>query len=484
MKHIIIFLFVSLFFSCKDHDNTVKNSAKEVITPNEIVLIFGKRTYKRDTLFADDGSYTIKRDKPIYYTDTNTHEKIGIVPNNRDSKDTIIIATDTPIVLHHRYHFYYDSSYLFNVGDTITFDYKNDAPYVFINNQRTDDSYNFEVTYNLAHSIYKGRIEFYDENKRFRTKQENEAYRTSLKQNIIKKEKTLDSLHALDKISSHYYSFLKKNFHYKNTIIHANYDLSEIELKNDSLLSIQSYRHFLNSFTIKHFDIQYFRKGTQKLPDYVALYDSIANSNLFSTNIKNYLLYTNFQNIIKNYDESRINTYFKKFKQKVKDTLLVHKITDDFLLDYSTLKTESATVNVVNIQKERKTLEEIIKQYQGNIIYIDFWASWCAPCREAIPDSKKLIKEYKNEDIVFLYISIDRNFKSWKKAVKDENMEYYKHNLLAVNYPKATFFKNLQLKTIPRYIIFDTNGQLVHKNAPHPSSSEIRNVLNKYIVKN
>ncbi|WP_430410234.1 TlpA family protein disulfide reductase [Kordia sp.] len=482
MKNITVVLLICiLFLSCKE-EVTPKKKIEEDKKPNEIVMIFNKRSYTKDTLRADDGSYTVKRDKPIFYTNGKTYEKIFLEPNNISKTDTVKIKTDISIVVNHRYHFYYDSSYKFNVGDTIIFDYPNDAPHVSVLNNTEKNDYNVEVDYNLSHAVYKGAVEFYNENnKRFRTEKEKTVYRNVLKENIIEKEKTLDSLYDLKKLSSDYYSFLKTTIHYKNKIIHSNYSADQTELKNDSLLFIQSYQHFLNNFTFKHFDISYSQKGYQNLPDYLTLYDSIEKSVLFSTKIKNYLLYNTTRSIIKNYDQSKITKYFDKFKQEVKDTVLVNRILEDFLLDFSSLKTETADVNLINISKERKTLNEIIQSHKGKIIYVDFWASWCVPCREVMPDSKKLIQEYENKNIVFLFISIDTNFKSWKKAAKDENILYYRHSQLAINYPKATFFKDLQLKSIPRYLIFDTDGQLIHKNAPSPKSNDIRDILNSYI---
>ncbi|WP_430411330.1 TlpA family protein disulfide reductase [Kordia sp.] len=484
MKNIIFLLIAIMFLSCKE-DKVSKKEVEKIVKLDKVVLIFNQRSYKKDTLYASDGSYTLKRDKPISYTNSNTYEKVFLNPHNVHKSDTITINTDTPLVINHRYHFYYDSSYKVNVGDTIVFNYPNDAPYVSILNSTKKNDYNVEVDYNLSHAVYKGAIEFYDEHdKRFRTQEEKKAYRNVLKENIIKKEETLDSLYALKKLSNDYYSFLKTTIHYKNKIIHSDYKADEIELKNDSLLFIQSYQHFLNSFTFKHFDISYFKKGYQSTPDYLSLYDSIEHSSLFSKKIKNYLLYNTTRNIIKNYDQSKVTKYSNRFKQEVKDSILVNRILEDFLLDFSSLKTETADVNLTNLAKERKTLNEVIQSHKGKIIYVDFWASWCVPCREVMPDSKKLIQEYEDKNIVFLFVSIDTNFKSWKKAAKDENIIYYKHSLLAINYPKATFFRELQLKTIPRYLIFDADGQLIHKNAPSPKSSDIRDLLDSYISEN
>lgn len=140
----------------------------------------------------------------------------------------------------------------------------------------------------------------------------------------------------------------------------------------------------------------------------------------------------------------------------------------------------SITPPVINTTKNKFDLVNLIKtKYHNKVVYIDFWASWCAPCRKEMPFSKILQKECRNKDIIFLYISIDDDFEKWKIASEKENL--INNNLLSINYPNATFYKELQLKTIPRYLIYDKTGKLVHRNAPSPDSKEIRNELDKIL---
>lgn len=73
-------------------------------------------------------------------------------------------------------------------------------------------------------------------------------------------------------------------------------------------------------------------------------------------------------------------------------------------------------VHLLNTDSVR-TFEEIANRYLGKVIFIDIWATWCSPCRESFAHVKPLQQYAKENDIVLLYISVDRQTDAnlWKK---------------------------------------------------------------------
>jgi len=117
--------------------------------------------------------------------------------------------------------------------------------------------------------------------------------------------------------------------------------------------------------------------------------------------------------------------------------------------------------------------EKVLEQHKGKAIYVDFWASWCGPCRKALPKSRELHNEFK--EVIFLYLSKDSNFEYWIKANKYEKLGTNSYFILN---EKADYIKNLEINFIPRYLIYNQESVLIDKNAHRPESKEIKAALN------
>ena len=65
-----------------------------------------------------------------------------------------------------------------------------------------------------------------------------------------------------------------------------------------------------------------------------------------------------------------------------------------------------------------------LSDFNGKYVLLDFWTSWCKPCREANPGWKKLYEKYKSEKLEFLGVSFDVNCKPWKYAIQKDQLPW------------------------------------------------------------
>lgn len=113
----------------------------------------------------------------------------------------------------------------------------------------------------------------------------------------------------------------------------------------------------------------------------------------------------------------------------------------------------------ITFQNEKgKTLH--LDKLKGKITLIDFWASWCGPCRKEIPHVKKYYEEYKNKGVQFISVSIDAKKDAWTKALKEEQMPWLQG--WAPNSGKEVL-NTYQFNGIPFLILLDKKGNIYRK---------------------
>ena len=88
---------------------------------------------------------------------------------------------------------------------------------------------------------------------------------------------------------------------------------------------------------------------------------------------------------------------------------------------------------------------------------------------------------YKGKDVVFVYLAFKDQESSWKKAVEQEGLSEVPDNFLITNPKNSKILEKLKLELIPRYIIFDKQGNIVEVNAPRPSDQQAATTIDKYL---
>lgn len=183
--------------------------------------------------------------------------------------------------------------------------------------------------------------------------------------------------------------------------------------------------------------------------------------------------------------------------QKIKDFLL-YKEMDWFLsqhheinsVDASTLKLfhenckNKLFLDEINKDLEPPTapvfMKNIIQKYKGRLVLVDFWASWCMPCRQEFPYERELMKKYPT--MSFVFISIDKSNDAWQKASKEyPDILNKDNNYLLLKSDQDQVLQKIDISSIPRYVLFNKEGEIIDVNAPRPSRKELETLIEKYL---
>jgi thiol-disulfide isomerase/thioredoxin len=111
-----------------------------------------------------------------------------------------------------------------------------------------------------------------------------------------------------------------------------------------------------------------------------------------------------------------------------------------------------------------------LADFKGKMLFVDFWASWCAPCKAQNPFQKELEKTYAGKDIVFMNVSLDRSKPDWLKSVKEEDL----HGVIlhAKGDFRNAFPQAYGIESIPRYMLIDANGYMISDNMMKPQNKK------------
>lgn len=110
-----------------------------------------------------------------------------------------------------------------------------------------------------------------------------------------------------------------------------------------------------------------------------------------------------------------------------------------------------------------------LADFKGKYVLLDFWASWCVPCRKGNPHLISLYRKYKDRGIEFISVSDDdRNHDAWRKAVEKDGIGMWKHILRGLRYDPEKGFdrtndisEGFGIHTLPTKILIDPQGKII-----------------------
>lgn len=141
---------------------------------------------------------------------------------------------------------------------------------------------------------------------------------------------------------------------------------------------------------------------------------------------------------------------------------------------------KSQTSSATSSKTTDFTLEQLgggqitLSKLKGKVVLVDFWATWCPPCRTAIPHLVQIYNTYKDSGLVVLGVSLDENKGELPLFVKDNNITY------PILYGNSEVAKAYEVRGIPTLVIFDKKGKIVFREVGF-SEENITNLQQKII---
>lgn len=134
---------------------------------------------------------------------------------------------------------------------------------------------------------------------------------------------------------------------------------------------------------------------------------------------------------------------------------------------------------------ESKEYFALLRSLQGKMILVDFWASWCIPCRQQMPYLRDVKIKLQDSSIAFVSISIDEDDKhdDWLKANKNEKLDQERYSFRLTGGKDSKLLRHYDISSIPRYILYDKNGKIASYSFSTPDQKtffqDLLNALHK-----
>ena len=186
--------------------------------------------------------------------------------------------------------------------------------------------------------------------------------------------------------------------------------------------------------------------------NYISLFLT-KNSNNF---IAPYILYNNRYN----YELNELEDYVNNFNIKVESEY--SKLLNDYIAILQRVDIGQAYVDFTQETPEgdMMSISELVGK--SKLLLVDFWASWCGPCRAENPNVVEVYNEYHEKGFDIIGVSLDMEKENWIKAIESDGLIW--HNISDLKYWNNEGAKLYGISSIPSNVMIDQNGIIIAKN--------------------
>lgn len=143
------------------------------------------------------------------------------------------------------------------------------------------------------------------------------------------------------------------------------------------------------------------------------------------------------------------------------------------------LKTTSVGEKFTDIKAQTPDGKEIaLSDYagKGKYVLVDFWASWCPPCRKEMPEVVKIYNQYKNKGFEIVGVSLDSKKEDWEKGIKDLNISW--PQMSDLNRWDSQLSTAYAVNSIPHMVLLDKEGKIIARGInAHELSAKLKELL-------
>jgi peroxiredoxin len=185
--------------------------------------------------------------------------------------------------------------------------------------------------------------------------------------------------------------------------------------------------------------------------------------------------------VIKNYVNSNPKSYitpylitkYLLYSSELEDIMVLTENLDESISNSVYIETINRRIEDLEKTKVGATIPDFtqndkdgnpisITDLRGQYVLVDFWASWCGPCRAENPNVVEAYQKYKDNGFTVIGVSLDDNKENWLKAIKDDKLDWY--HVSDLQGWKNQVAQDFGVKSIPFSILIDKEGVILGKN--------------------